>query len=69
MKMGWEHWGSTSGHLVLRHAPAAAFIGELALVDQLAVLLTATGRNDDTAVFDVRRLEDALASYATLWGC
>ena len=39
MKSGWRHYPSQSGHLVLRHA-AAAFIDELAEVEEFAMLTT-----------------------------
>ncbi len=69
MKSGWRHYPSTGGYLVLRHAPAAAFIDEIAEVEEFAVLITHDHGADTAAVFDVRSLSRALRSAIVGWGC
>ena len=69
MKMGWEHWPSVGGHVVLRHAPAAAFIEELTRVEEFAVLAIRNGADDISAIFSVRGLQDALDDEGVGWRC
>ena len=69
MKSGWKHYPSLGGHLILQQAPAAAFIQQLSEVEEFAVLVTHDTGEDTAAVFDVRHLDVALASFAVGWGC
>ena len=69
MKSGWDHYSTSSGYLVLRQSPAAALIGQLAEVEEFAVLVTHDWGEDTAAVFDVRYLNAALASDTVGWDC
>ena len=68
MKSGWEH-STANAYLVLKEAPAASFIGQLAEVEEFAVLVTHDYGEDTAAVFDVRYLNAALASDDVGWDC
>ena len=68
MKSGWQHWADGKGYLVLSHRPAGAFIDALAMVEELAVMVTYDDHgNDSGAVFDVRYLSAALNTPG--WVC
>ena len=69
MKSGWEHFWTKSGYLALKEAPAAAFIAQLAEVEEFAVLVTHDYGEDTAAVFNVRHLDAALASDDVGWDC
>lgn len=69
IKSGWLDRLNDSGKLRLWQTPAAAFIDQLAGVEELAVLVTDDYGVNTSAVFDVRYLSAALDSDDVGWEC